>query len=299
MARPEIIDAVEQLILIVTTSDDSQMLRDLGRTLVEQRAAACAQLSGPMESTYAWQGSLEQSSEWMLTIKTFDRFQYAVVDKIQRLHNYEIPEILVLEPSWVADDYLRWAAQQVRLPGVGPALNLVVPPNGAGGLRHVDQSEEHAAERIEVSPQRWHLYLHGTMHPPSLAAAKYGDRAWPTLKIDPGDLCDPMPYEFDAFCGQLAAALGVYCEPDGAFGWHPQFGDESGVASRTSVTGTIHCVDRRVLAVEMFAELRPEDWHRFVRQFKDVPWLVVQLVEAGVFVSPATMRDILAQATPH
>ncbi|HMP78202.1 MAG TPA: divalent-cation tolerance protein CutA [Pirellulaceae bacterium] len=285
---------MERLVVIVTTSDDRQFLEILAHELVKQRVAACAQISGPIHSVYSWQGKVENADEWTLSIKTLASLQFSAIDHVRRRHPYQVPEILVMEPTWVADDYLRWASAQVSATGAVHAL-------------HVVPTDEHASEPLQTDKpaqpdtpgqgtgQRWHLFLHGMTHPPMLHAATYGDRHWPTLNVHPHDLREPMSIDFDAFCARLQQTLGAHCEPDGAFGWHPQFGSRQGSDNKvcTSVTGTIHCADQRVLAVEMFAAIRADDWHQFVSQISEAPWLVVQLVEAGVFMSPATMEEML------
>ena len=42
----------------------------LATTLVEERWAACAQVVGPVESTYRWRGEVERATEWYCHLKT-------------------------------------------------------------------------------------------------------------------------------------------------------------------------------------------------------------------------------------
>jgi periplasmic divalent cation tolerance protein len=43
--------------------------------LVDLRLAACAQVSGPMQSTYRWEGKIENAEEWLCTAKTSGSFE--------------------------------------------------------------------------------------------------------------------------------------------------------------------------------------------------------------------------------
>ena len=45
----------------------------LSRLSVESGLAACAQISGPVESVYRWQGVVESGKEWRVVFKTRSR----------------------------------------------------------------------------------------------------------------------------------------------------------------------------------------------------------------------------------
>ena len=58
-------------VFVVTTSlDDGAAAAELASAVVEERLAACAQVGGPVRSTYRWQGEVESASEWTVTMKT-------------------------------------------------------------------------------------------------------------------------------------------------------------------------------------------------------------------------------------
>ena len=58
-----------KLIAVVTTVEKAEDARRLSRDAVESRLAACAQLE-PIESTYFWDGALEDAREIRITFKT-------------------------------------------------------------------------------------------------------------------------------------------------------------------------------------------------------------------------------------
>ena len=55
---------------VTTTLPDRAAAERLAATLVEERWAACAQVVGPVESTYRWQGEVERATEWYCHLKT-------------------------------------------------------------------------------------------------------------------------------------------------------------------------------------------------------------------------------------
>jgi periplasmic divalent cation tolerance protein len=97
------------VIQISTTLPNEQAARDLGRQLVEQRLAACAQVLGPIHSTYWWQGAVTTDQEWLLVLKTAQTFE-AVAAAIRAQHPYALPEILAT-PVTATREYAEWVAR--------------------------------------------------------------------------------------------------------------------------------------------------------------------------------------------
>ena len=83
------------------------------RALVESHAAACVNISGPIESVYWWQGKTETATEHLLIIKTMADAVDRVRDAIAQLHSYELPEIITLKIDDGSRAYLDWIAKIV------------------------------------------------------------------------------------------------------------------------------------------------------------------------------------------
>ena len=56
--------------LVYITAGSMDEARRIGRRLVSTRLAACINILGPMQSIYAWEGSLEETAEVVLIAKT-------------------------------------------------------------------------------------------------------------------------------------------------------------------------------------------------------------------------------------
>ena len=83
-----------EFIQVVTTVGTMEVGERIADRLVAERLAACVQISGPITSTYHWQGKIEQEQEYVCTVKTF-RKNYPEIEKIiLDLHPYETPEII-------------------------------------------------------------------------------------------------------------------------------------------------------------------------------------------------------------
>ena len=101
---------------VVTTTTDSQAhARALAVEIVRDKLGACVQLQA-IESHYVWQGQAEQSSEWLLTIKTRSAL-YPELERFVRAHHpYDTPQLLCLPLLAGQADYLLWLRQQTREP---------------------------------------------------------------------------------------------------------------------------------------------------------------------------------------
>lgn len=99
---------------VQTTFDKREDAENTAGSLVSQRLAACAQIIGPIESFYWWEGRVERDSEWLLLVKTtcaaFDKLRKA----LQRLHPYDVPEIIAVPIVDGQSEYLSWLGSEVR-----------------------------------------------------------------------------------------------------------------------------------------------------------------------------------------
>jgi periplasmic divalent cation tolerance protein len=94
--------------IVLTTTANLEEGNRLGRTLVEERLAACATLIPAVESIYSWKGKIETSSETMLMLKTGSEQLAALEARLHQLHTYETPEFLVLPVEAGSHAYLAW-----------------------------------------------------------------------------------------------------------------------------------------------------------------------------------------------
>ena len=99
-------------IQVSTTTETEHSAREIAAALVEQRLAACVQVSGPVESVYRWQDKVQQSQEWLCTAKTRASLFPQVETVIRKLHTYECPEIIAVPIADGSDAYLTWLGEQ-------------------------------------------------------------------------------------------------------------------------------------------------------------------------------------------
>jgi periplasmic divalent cation tolerance protein len=95
-------------IQVVTTAGTKADAQAIANALVERRLAGCAQIIGPITSTYWWQGEVETAEEWLCVIKSRQDLYERLEAAIREVHPYDVPEILAVPVIAGSKDYLRW-----------------------------------------------------------------------------------------------------------------------------------------------------------------------------------------------
>lgn len=107
-------------IQITTTAGSRAEADQIAAHLVERRLAACVQVSGPITSTYRWQGKVEMGDEWLCVAKTSEALFAAVESAIRALHSYQTPEIIATPIVAASADYLAWLLAQLAADETAP-----------------------------------------------------------------------------------------------------------------------------------------------------------------------------------
>jgi periplasmic divalent cation tolerance protein len=110
------LEANPQARIVLTTAANLEEASRLGRTLVEERLAACATVIPAVESIYHWQGQIESAAETMLLLKTGPDQLAALEARLHQLHSYQTPEFLVLGVEAVSRAYFEWLGASLREP---------------------------------------------------------------------------------------------------------------------------------------------------------------------------------------
>jgi periplasmic divalent cation tolerance protein len=100
--------------IAMTTVVGPEEAARLGRTLVEERLAACATIVPAIHSIYRWEGQIESSTETLLLLKTESDRLAALEARLQELHSYETPEFLVISVESGSHSYLAWLQSSLR-----------------------------------------------------------------------------------------------------------------------------------------------------------------------------------------
>jgi periplasmic divalent cation tolerance protein len=94
--------------IVLITAPDAEVGARLGRALVEERLAACVNLLPGVRSIYRWQDAVQEDTEVLLVVKTREERCPALAARVEALHPYELPEVVVLPIAGGLDRYLAW-----------------------------------------------------------------------------------------------------------------------------------------------------------------------------------------------
>jgi len=99
---------MERALLVYTTYPSIVEAERAGRSIVEQRLAACVNILPGIVSHYWWQGAVERGEEVVMIIKTRASLAERVSAAVKANHSYTTPAILVLPVEQVDATYLGW-----------------------------------------------------------------------------------------------------------------------------------------------------------------------------------------------
>ncbi len=105
-------------IVVLSTCSAAEEARKLARYLIEQRLAACVNVIRAVDSFYRWQGKVQEDAEFLLVVKTSRELFSKLRSEWEKLHSYEIPELIALPIVDGSPNYLNWMAGEL---GVEPA----------------------------------------------------------------------------------------------------------------------------------------------------------------------------------
>jgi len=101
-------------VLITTTTATGEDARKIASRLVEERLAACVQIVEPITSVYTWQGRIEEEQEILLLIKSTQDLVAPIGELLDRVHPYEVPELIATPIVDGSTAYLSWLGESLR-----------------------------------------------------------------------------------------------------------------------------------------------------------------------------------------
>lgn len=85
----------------------------IGRTVVEERLAACINILGPIRSIYRWKGKIETADEVAAILKTHHWRSDALIARIVDLHSYDVPCVVSWNIDKIVGAYADWVEDTV------------------------------------------------------------------------------------------------------------------------------------------------------------------------------------------
>ena len=96
----------QEIYLVVTNEVDKENASKLANSLLREKLIPCVTFT-KVESSFWWEGNINQSKEVQLMIKCKKENINNVCNKISECHSYEIPEIIYF-PVSANKNYHHW-----------------------------------------------------------------------------------------------------------------------------------------------------------------------------------------------
>ena len=82
-----------EVLVIITTESSKTNASRLAKLLVQNKLAACVSIK-EIFSVYPWDGDIEETKEFEITIKSKPEFKNNLIDFLHEFSTYDVPQII-------------------------------------------------------------------------------------------------------------------------------------------------------------------------------------------------------------
>lgn len=107
---------MDYFVVVLITAGSKEEADRIGRTLVEEKLAACTNTVHPINSVFTWKGKMYEEGEALLIVKSVKHKLDELIYHVKKLHSYEVPEIIALPIVGGSREYLAWVEEETRKP---------------------------------------------------------------------------------------------------------------------------------------------------------------------------------------
>jgi periplasmic divalent cation tolerance protein len=100
-------------IVVFSTCRSAKEAAKIARVLVEKKLAACVNVMPEIRSVYRWKDAIEDEQESLLVIKSSRALFQQLRAQIEKLHSYEVPEVIAVPIVDGSEGYLEWLDREL------------------------------------------------------------------------------------------------------------------------------------------------------------------------------------------
>lgn len=118
---------------VLTSVGSEEAAEALAEGALRARLAAWVQVGGPISSSYWWEGELEATQEWTVTLKTTTARRAALEEYLRAQSTDEVTEVLCTPVTGGNPAYLAWLAKETNSPDprdTGPVRDTRMAQSG-------------------------------------------------------------------------------------------------------------------------------------------------------------------------
>ena len=94
-------------VILISTFPDKKTTTKIANQLVKKKLTVCVNIT-KISSVYSWKGKIENKSEYLALFKTTKTKLRPLKKELEKLHPYDVPEIVEINPISVNKLYLKW-----------------------------------------------------------------------------------------------------------------------------------------------------------------------------------------------
>ena len=98
---------------MLTNCGSAEEAASIARVLVDKKLAACVNVMPAGRSFYRWKGAIEDEQESLLVIKSSRALFDQLRAEIEKLHSYEVPEVIAVPIVDGSEGYLEWLDREL------------------------------------------------------------------------------------------------------------------------------------------------------------------------------------------
>lgn len=102
-------------VVLYVTCRDSEEARRIAADLVAARLIACANILPQHIAVYRWEGSVVESAETAMLLKTRAELVVHVSERIRSMHSYDMPGISAWPITGGNADFLNWILSETEV----------------------------------------------------------------------------------------------------------------------------------------------------------------------------------------
>jgi periplasmic divalent cation tolerance protein len=100
-------------IVVLSTCASAEEAGRIARELVEKQLAACVSVLPGIRSVYRWKGAVQDDAEVLLVIKSSRGLFPRLQAEIEKMHSYEVPEVIAVPVVDGSERYLEWMDREL------------------------------------------------------------------------------------------------------------------------------------------------------------------------------------------
>jgi len=93
--------------IVITYIDDKSEAEKISEELLKNKLAGCINIF-PCFSKYWWKNKIHKTDEFILFIKTKEELVDEIIEKIKKLHKYELPVIDIIDVEKTNEGVQEW-----------------------------------------------------------------------------------------------------------------------------------------------------------------------------------------------